>query len=109
MDQNHQNVFVAEIYVPHQLFTLCTATGLSRCQSGAMTNDDGTTTFISTDAVRQHLGVDYRVSQLSEWFVLEYIQISMVQAILRSRNHSPPMKICAHFEAQILHGQKHVL
>ncbi|OGM48684.1 hypothetical protein ABOM_001966 [Aspergillus bombycis] len=37
------------------------------------------TTFISTQAVRRHLGVSHSVSQLSEWFALEYIPASMIR------------------------------
>ncbi|KNG89135.1 hypothetical protein ANOM_002999 [Aspergillus nomiae NRRL 13137] len=42
------------------------------------TNSDNTT-FISTRAVRWHLGVSHSVSQLSEWFALNYIPASMIR------------------------------
>ena len=38
-------------------------------------------TFISTSAVRMHLGVDSSISQVSEWFALDYILYSRIRGI----------------------------
>lgn len=37
------------------------------------TIDDCPTIYIATDDLRQYLGVDYRISQRSEWFALDSI------------------------------------
>jgi hypothetical protein len=36
--------------------------------------------FISTRAIREHLRIDYRISQESEWFALEHIPSSLIIA-----------------------------
>lgn len=46
-------------------------------------DDDGWdgTAFVSTRTMRKYPGVDQRISQLSEWFALDHIPMSMIRQV----------------------------
>ncbi|KAI1496141.1 hypothetical protein F5X99DRAFT_414386 [Biscogniauxia marginata] len=84
-NRGQRDVFIAEIHVPRlQSSTLEIVFGEKTVRLPALLHvddDSGVTTFISTFAVQQHLGVDVRVSQRSEWFALDYIPGRIVTRI----------------------------
>lgn len=78
---NQHDVLVAEVFVPDpQESTLKIDFRDQAVDLPVLlhTDDNGTTAFISTRDVREHLGVGIRVSQVSEWFALEYIPKSII-------------------------------
>lgn len=40
--------------------------------------------FIATSAIREHLRVDFRISQVSEWFAVNYIPSDMIRIVWTS-------------------------
>ena len=74
VNRGHTDVFVSEIRIPHpQQSIIDIAFHDEHVRLPVLEDENGAVTFISTAATRQHLGVDYRISQLSEWLALDYI------------------------------------
>ena len=80
MNQGRHNVFIARIDASSlraDYREIIFANLTVRLPVLASTDDEGTT-FVSTRAVRQHLRVDFKLSQASEWLAMDEIPAKMI-------------------------------